>query len=120
MTDSNVQDMISHKGKRKQKYSLALKKEVIAFAEVHGNRPASRRFQLDEKRVREWRANKVNIQTLLETKKGKERSRLNGAEKKPLSTKMEEVLLEWIDNRRARSLRVSCKFIMKKAEIVFS
>ena len=32
---------------------------------------------------------------------------------------MEEVLLEWIDNRRARSLRVSCKLIVKKAEIVY-
>lgn len=32
---------------------------------------------------------------------------------------MEEVLLEWIDNRRARSLRVSCKLIMKNTEIVY-
>ena len=32
---------------------------------------------------------------------------------------MEEVLLEWIDNRRAHSLRVSCKLIIKKAEIVY-
>ena len=55
---------------------------------------------------------------MLETKKGKERSRLNGAGKKLLSTKMEEVLLEWIDNRHARSLRVSCKLIMNKTEIV--
>lgn len=32
---------------------------------------------------------------------------------------MEEVLLEWIDNRHARSLRVSCKLIMKNTEIVY-
>ena len=32
---------------------------------------------------------------------------------------MEEALLEWIDNRCARSLRVSCKLIMKKTEIVY-
>lgn len=32
---------------------------------------------------------------------------------------MEEVLLEWIDNRRARSLRISCKLIMKNTEIVY-
>ena len=57
------------------------------------------------------------MQTLLETRKCKERSRLNGAEKKPLSTKMEEVLLEWIENRCAGSLEVSCKLIMKKPEI---
>ena len=71
------------------------------------------------KRVQEWRANKIHIQTLLKTKKGKEKSRLNGAGKKPLSTKMEQVLLVWIDNRRTRSLRVSGKLIMKKAEIVY-
>ena len=32
---------------------------------------------------------------------------------------MVEVLLEWIDNRRVRSLRVSCKLIMKNTEIVY-
>ena len=71
------------------------------------------------KREYKWRANKINILTLLETRKGKGKSRLNGAGKKPLSTKMEEVLLEWIDNRHARSLRLSCKLIMKKTEIVY-
>ena len=49
----------------------------------------------------------------LKPKKGKERSRLNGAAKKPLNTKMEEVVMEWIDNGRDRSLRVSCKLITK-------
>ena len=119
MADSNTRDIISHKGKRKQNYSLGFKKEVLAFAEVHGNRPASRRFQIDEKRVREWGANKIGIQTILETKKGKARSRLNGAGRKPLNVEMEEVVMEWIDNRRTRGLRVSCKLIMKKAEMVY-
>jgi len=121
MADPNKdsKDIISHKGKRRQKYSLAVKKQVITFAESNGNRPASRRFQVDEKRVREWRANKNKIFVLLGTKKGKERSRLHGGGRKPLSTRLEEVLLEWIENRRSRGLRVSCKHIMKKAEIVY-
>ena len=35
-------DAMSHKGQQRQKYSLAVKKEVIAYAETQGNRPASR------------------------------------------------------------------------------
>ena len=27
--------------------------------------------------------------------------------------------MEWIENRRARGLRVSCKLIMKKAEVTY-
>ena len=45
------------------------------------------------------------------------RVRLSGGDRKPLSAKLEELLLEWIENRRARGLRVSCKLIMKKAEV---
>ena len=45
-------DDISHKGKKIQKYSLDLKKQVIAFAEEHGNRPASRHFKVNERRIR--------------------------------------------------------------------
>ncbi|PFX24015.1 Proto-oncogene tyrosine-protein kinase receptor Ret [Stylophora pistillata] len=84
-----------------------------------GNRPASKRFSIDEKRVREWRAKKSNIEDLLGSTKGKQRSRLSGGGRKPLSAKVEELLLEWIENRRARGLRVSCKLIMKKAEVTY-
>ena len=118
MAASN-KDEISHKGKNIQKYSLEVKKEVITYAEVHGNRPASRRFQVDERRIREWRVKKSEIEGLVVTKKGKQRSKLSGGGRKPLSTKLEEVLLEWIDNRRARGLQVSSKLIMEKAEITY-
>ena len=118
MADLN-KDAICHKGQKRKKYSLAVKKEVIAYAETHGNRPASRRFQVDEKRVREWRGNKATIEGLITTKKGKERSRLTGGGRKPLSTELEEVLLGWIESRRSRGLRVSRKLTMKKAEIIY-
>ena len=37
-------------------YSLKQKLEVVAYAEVHGNNAATRKFGLsDTKRVREWR-----------------------------------------------------------------
>ena len=106
-------DDISHKGKKIQKYSFDLKKQVIAFAEEHGNRPASRHFKVDERRIREWRSQKSEIVQLVVLKKGKQRSR------KPLSLKLEETLIQWIDSRRAIGLRVSCKLIMKKTEITY-
>ena len=121
MADLN-RDKMSHKGERKHKYSLEVKKQAIAHAEIHGNRPAPRHFQVDERRIREWRAKKVEIEGILATRgnKGKQRSRLCGAGRKPLSTKLEEVLMEWIENRRSRCLRVSSKLIMKKAHVTFT
>lgn len=115
-----IKDQISHKGKRIQKYSLEVKKEVITYAEVHGNRPASRKFQVDERRIREWRAKKREIEGLVGTEKGKKRSKLGGGGRKPFSSKLEKVLLEWIDSRQAGGLRVSCKLIVEKAEIIYS
>ena len=56
---------------------------------------------------------------LVASKKGKQRSKLSGGGRKPLSMKLEETLIEWIDSRRASGLRVSCKLIMKKAEITY-
>ena len=83
-------DDISHKGKKKKKYSLDFKKQVIAFAEVHGNRPASRHFEVDERRIREWRSKKSEIVQLVASKKGKQRSKLSGGGRKPLSMKLED------------------------------
>ena len=68
-------DDISHKGKKIQKYSPDLKKQVIAFAEEHGNRPASRHFKVDERRIPEWRSQKSEIVQLVASKKGKQRSK---------------------------------------------
>ena len=118
MADLN-KDAISHKGQKRKKHSLAVKKESIPYAETHGNQPASRQFQVHEKRVREWPGNKATIEGLITTKKGKERSRLTGGGRKPLSTELEEVLLGWIESRRSRGLCVSRKLTMKKAEIIY-
>ena len=118
MADLNG-DQISHKEQKRNKYSLELKKQAIAYAEIHGNRPASRLFQVDERRMREWRGKKIEIEGVLATRgdKGKQRIRLCGAGRKPLSTKSEEVSMEWVESRRSRGLRVSSKVKMKKAQV---
>ena len=106
-----------------RKYGISWRRKTNPyFLKIYnnfGNRPASRRFQVDEKRVRVWRGNKATIEGLITTKKGKERSRLTGGGRKPLSTELEEVLLGWIESRRSRGLRVSRKLTMKKAEIIY-
>ena len=112
-------DTTSHKGKKLQTYSLELKSEAIKYAEIHGNRPASRLFRVDEKRIREWRSKKTEIETLVATTEGKQRKKLTGGGRKPLSTKLEERLLEWITSRYSQGLQVTCKLIMKKAEIIY-
>ena len=73
---------------------------------------------MDEKGLRE-RRKKGEIQALVATVGGKKRQRLDGGGRKPLSVELEELLLEWIYNRRACDLHVSCKMIMKKAEVTY-
>ena len=59
VADAN-NDAISHKGKKIQKYSLAFKKEVIAlYAEARENRPASKRFSIDEREYENGELRKV-------------------------------------------------------------
>lgn len=118
MEDLN-KDSTSHKGKKLQTYSLELKSKAIKYAEIHGNRPASRLFRVDEKRIREWRSKKSEIETLAATTNGKQRKKLTGGGRKPLSTKLEERLLEWINSRHNQGLQVSCRLITKKAEIIY-
>lgn len=112
MADLNG-DKISHKGQKRHKYSPEVKKRAIAYAEIHGNRSASRHFQVDERIIREWRGKKIQNEGVLATRgnKGKQRSRLCGAGRKPLGTKLEEV---------SRGVRVSSKLIMKKAQVTFN
>ena len=78
MADLN-EDKISHKGRKRHKYSPEVKKQAIAYAEIYGNRPASRHFQVDERRIREWKGKKIQNEGVLATRgnKGKQRSRLN-------------------------------------------
>jgi len=117
MEDKNTDSVL--KTQHNKRYNLDFKKEVIDYAEIHGNRPASRRFEVDEKRVREWRTNKYSIICLLETDNGKERSRLIGGGRKPFSAELEEILLEWIDDQKSGGVELSSKLIMKQAEVIY-
>lgn len=117
MADTNELEM-SHKGQKIHSYPVKMKIEAVNYAEVHGNRPAGRKYGVDEKRIREWRKNKAKISSLVSLKGSKMRKRLDGGGAKPLSTNLEERIMDWITIRRASGLRVSRKLIMKKAQLL--
>ena len=116
-TDEDVSS--SHKGKKVRSFTVSFKLRAIAHAEVHGNRSAARKYDVDESRVREWRAKKESILSLNLADGGKKRKRVDGGGRKPQFQAVDEIVLDWISNRRERGLLVSRKLIMKKAQVVY-
>ena len=76
-------------------------------------------MELDEKRIREGRKNKAKIAALVLLKNSKTRKRLDGGGAKPLSTNLEELIMDWISVRRSSGLRVLRKLVMKKAQLLY-
>ena len=101
----------SQASKKVNSYSTEFKLEAVRFAvECNSNYQAAKKFNVDRKRIREWRAN----QSKLESASCK-RKRLAGAGRKPFDLDIEEVLLEWVHERRSNGFRVSRKMIRSKA-----
>ena len=113
------EEEISHKEKKIRSYPVKMKIEVVNYAEINGNRAAGRKYGVDEKRIRGWRKNKAKIAALVVLKNSKTRMRLDGGGAKPLSTNLEERVMDWISVRRSSGLRVSRKLVMKKAQLLY-
>ena len=77
-TDEDVS--ASHKGKKVRSFAVSFKLRAIAHAEVHGNRSATRKYDVDERHVREWRAKKKFISSLNLTDGGKNANMLMAEE----------------------------------------
>jgi len=122
MADENETNEVamSHKGKKISSYTLKFKLEAIAYAELNSINSASKKFNVERKRIREWSKCKESLQSLKKKDQGSKRKRLDGGGRKPLDQQMEEVLVEWIYDRRDKGLRVSRKLIMKKALFVYN
>lgn len=112
-------DITSHKGKHIHSYTAVFKLTVIKDAEVQGNRAAARKFDVDERRVREWRGNKESLVALSAIPSGTKRKHVDGGGRKPLFKDVDDLVFDWVTSRRERGLRVSRKLIMKKAQVVF-
>jgi len=74
----------------------------------------ARKFRVDAKRIREWCQKKRELETSANPRK-----RLHGGGRKPLSTELEDRVIEWIHDMRARGQRVSRRAISKKGEIIW-
>ena len=68
VADAN-NDAISHKGKKIQKYSLAFKKEVIAYAEARGIEPPLSDSQLMKREYENGELRKVMLKVCLDLPK---------------------------------------------------
>ena len=73
---------------KKWSFDSAFKSKVVEFAERNSSRGAGRHFGVDEKRVREWRKQKQQLESLL----GKKR-RMDGGGHKASLPEMEEEMV---------------------------
>ena len=106
--------------KKVSSYTLKYKLEAIAYAENNNISSASKKFNVDRKCIREWKGKREELISLKNKDHGAKRKRLEGAGRKSLDQQMEEVLIEWIYDRREKGLRVSRKLIMKKALYIYN
>lgn len=118
MEDADVKST-SHKGGKIKSYSLQFKLDAVKFAELHSNRAASKKLNVDEKRIREWRKKHEKISQARAQKGGAGKKRLEGGGRKILDSDVEEKVLNWIHERRENRLRVSRKLIMRKAKMFY-
>ena len=93
---------------------MSSKQTGAKYAKENSINSVTLKFNVDRKRIREW----VNNTNEISTKK-LARKPLNGGERKPVITEIEENLLEWIHKRRSKMLHVSRKIIRIKAKAIF-
>lgn len=104
----------SHAGKKVSSYSTEYKVEAIKFAEENKRiSSAAKKFNVDRKRIREWRSAKAKLQAA-----DNKRKRLEGGGRKPFDVGLEDELLEWVHERRSSGLRVSRAMISHKARAI--
>ena len=99
--------MASSKGRETRSYSMEFKKQVVVYAEKNNNRPAASLFDVEPKRVREW---KKDFEKIKSTKPN--RQRLDGGGRKCINENLEQDLVHWIYEKRSKMLHVSRKMIM--------
>ena len=115
MDDISENQAISHKGERRQKYSMEFKKATIKYAQDSCIHRAAKKFQVDQKRVSEW----VQKEEKVTSMKGK-KFRVDSGGWKLTDVELEEEVLSWIQQRRSNMLRISRKLIMFKAKSIYN
>lgn len=93
---------------------MELKKQVAIYAEANNNRSAALHFEVEPKRVREWKKD-WKIKSIKPN-----RQRLDGGGRKCINENLEQDLVHWIYEKRSKMLHVSRKMIMWKAKSIFN
>ena len=115
MMPEKASDLVSSKGRKKRSYSMEFKKQVVVYAEVNNNRSAASHFDVETKRVKEW---KKDFEKIKSTKLNTQR--LDGSGRRGINENLEEDLVHWIDEKRSKMLHVSRKMIMWKVKSIFN
>ena len=95
---------------KKRSFDAAFKLKAVESAEKTTNRAAAREFGVDERRVREWRQMKDELEKLPRKKR-----RLVGGGRKTALPEMEEQVVAWIEGCRAKNFRVTRASVQKYA-----
>lgn len=93
---------------RRVHYCAKEKRKIIIFAEIHGNRSAEREFGVSECNVRLWRKNREKLFQCAGSRRSFRYS-------KPVYPEIEEVVVDYVADRRSRYLRVTRVGIREKA-----
>ena len=104
----------SGKGKTRQSYAIQFKKDVVSYAVNHSNRTAASKFNVEPKRVREWKSVAEKFNTVKVNRK-----RLHGGGRNCLDAELEEEVAFWVYSMRQRMLHVSRKMIMFRTKKMF-
>lgn len=97
--------------KRHRSYTSTFKLNVVSRAEQIGNRAAGREFEIDERCVRRWRAEKKELEKMPQQK----RARRSGTVRWPA---LEQDLLLWIKEQRKKGLSISTTKIRLQAKLM--
>ena len=103
MADS-PDSVTSHKGQSLHSYTVAFKLKVVNFAKENNNSRAARLFDVDRKRVIDWRKSEQHLISIEEKNK---RKRLSGGGIKNTDIDIEERLKLWIQKRRETGAKLT-------------
>ena len=106
------------RGKKNRKFDVKFKLAVVKYAEQNSGLAAARQFNVDPKRVREWKQKKGELlsQSAIDGK----RARLSGGGRKKVSEELDANLCQWIHHVRGQNHRVSRKMIRIKAKEMYA
>ena len=112
-----IQILLANMG-NKRSYTISFKLDVISYAEKTSNRKASLFYQVDRKRVQEWRKQKKELEVVKNDHNSsidKVRA-LPGRGSKAKYPTVEKELLDYVKKKREERMSVTTSMIRRKAK----